>query len=403
MSVTLHWVIVAPPETAGAAANDSLPPEFAASACTLEPYTQSDLLQVLSRSYPADYLAGLQSSPNGGYELFQAAAKVLARVSDGVAELYCCALLAFAHGGAKATGFVEFFREDDSGGAVTVGQGSLVETSKTGRRFQTSADAVFGATDLGPVAVAVQAIEFGQEYNVSGVTLTAGGESLEGEIDTVRRLSSTSIGFDPNMRVRQPGPTTGGLSACLDGLGEDVLIPRQTLEEDDRYRLRIVTTPDTISPDAIQRGLDGILQALGQHGCLREVGTDRLPGLFFDAGSSADAVQDPAHNFAFDMDFAARPADRFKLMLDFAHFRAFFLVGVPRVVLSDFGAVYDGSSADAFPLQNAFDTTAAAAPNAAFDGSTTLAASLYRSIYAMVDDKRAAGVSFELYIENVDC
>lgn len=403
MSSTLHWVLASPPATGEAAANDSLPPTFSASSCVEQGYDQAALLAVVERSYPRDYLEGLRSRPGGGYELFQSAAAVLARCSDAVSELYCCSLLAFAHGGVLATGTVEFYRNDFSGGAVTLGQGSFVATSRTGRRFLTQAPVVFGSTDLGPHAVGVQAEAVGSEYNVAGVTLTAGGESLEGEIDTVLRLAPTSVGFDPAVQVRQLAPTSGGLSACLDGLGGDVLIPRQTLEQDDRYRLRIVTTPDTVSPDAIQRGLDGILGALGQHGCLREVGTPRLPGLFFDAGSSADSPQVPAHNFAFDMDFSVRPDDRFKLLLSLRDSRAFFLIGVPRLVETDFGAAFDGATTDAFPLQNAFDTTSPTASSAAFDGFTTLQGSLYRSIFAMLDQKRAAGVGFELYIESVSC
>lgn len=402
-SATLFWLLAAPPTPASSSPPLPMPPLFGAgSDCPLVGYTQDELLAVVARSYPADWLFGLQSSPTGGYEILQVAAKIMARVSEAIGELYCCSLFAFAHGPVKSTGLVVLERDTDAGGAVTVGSGSLVEASKSGRRYALDTAVVFGPTDLGPFAVSVTAIEEGREYDVQGNVATANG-LLEGEIDTLRRLSTTSAGFDASLRVHQEAPTSGGLSACLDGLGNDVLVFRQPLEADDRYRLRILETPDTVSPDAITRGLDRILGALGLHACLREVGSAQLPGMFFDAGSSSDAPQDPIRNFAYDMDFTARPVDRFKLLLSSEEFRAFFLVGVPRVVERDFGAVFDGSTTDAFPLQNAYDTTSATAPNAAFDGSTLLAGSLYQSIYAMVEAKRAGGVGWELYLETVGC
>ncbi len=404
MPVVLSWLLGSPVVPSFASPGSLLPPSFGASEeCPVVGYTQAELLDIVARSYPQEYLQALQAQANGGYEVFEASAQVLARVSAAVAELYCCALLAFAHGGALASGTVELVRETAVGGAITVGAGTILEASRTGRRFRTLTAVTFGALALGPFVVAVQAIEFGSEYNLPGVTITGGGETVPGEIDTVRFLANTSVGFDVNLQCRQLAATSGGASPCLDGLGEDLSIPREALESDARYRQRIITTPDTVSPAAIERGLDSIVGALGLHVCLREVGTSRLPGFFFDAGSSADSPQVPANNYAFDMDFSVRPADRYKLILDYTDFRAFMLVGVPKVVDIDFGFVFDGTRADAFPLQNAFDTTSPTASSAAFDGFTSLNASLYKSIYNIVNEKRAGGVGFELYQETIGC
>lgn len=414
MSFSLPWLLLGPPgptffvsdpaEEAFNSPGPVLPPTFAGSECPIIGFTQAELLAVIEKSYPKDYLDGLRSQPNGGYELFQAAAKLLARVSVAVAEYYCCSFLAFAHGPSLSTGQVEFSRATFLEGAVTLGAGSFVRASRSGRLFLTLGAAVFGPTDLGPVVVSVVALEPSQQYDVPGVFVTAGSELVEGEIDELAQLSSTSVGFDPSMRVRQPAATAGGQSACLDGLGEQDGIFRLADESDDRYRLRIVQTPDTISPDALDRGLDNLLGALGLHACVREVGTDRLPGFFFDAGSSADSPQVPANNYAFDMNFVTRPADRFKLLLSEADFRGFLLIGLPPIAdLADFGMAFDGTTADAFPQQNAFDTISLTQPNVAYDGFSTLNGSIYRAIYDMVNEKRAAGVGFELYLETIDC
>jgi hypothetical protein len=312
MPAFFTWLLASPPSSSSTS-GITLPPVYGSpEECPVVGFTQAELLAIIERSYPKSYLEGLRSSPTGGYEQMQAAAKLFERVSRAVAELYCCSLLAFAHGPAFTTGLVEFFRETFVEGAVTIKAGSFVRASRSGRRFILMNDVVFGPTDLGPMPVSVFAEEPDQTYDLQGVTITAGGESIPGEIDTIDATASGS-GFDPNLQVRQLATFSGGRTPCLDGLGEDLLVPRLADESDDRYRLRIIQKPDTVSPLAIERGLDLLLGSLGLHACLREVGTERFPGIFYDAGSSADSPQDPANNFAYDMDFSLRPADRFKL------------------------------------------------------------------------------------------
>ncbi len=159
-----------------------------------------------------------------------------------------------------------------------------------------------------------------------------------------------------------------------------------------------------MSPNAIQRGVDALLSEFGATGCLREVGTTLLPGLFYDAGSSQDSPQVPANNYAYDMDFDLRPEDRFKLFMSTLEFRGFFLVGVPRIEESNnFGLVYDGTTVDTFTLRNAYDTIAVDAPNAAYDGEAILSAALYKSISDTVADRHGGGVGFDLYLEERGC
>jgi len=370
---------------------------------SIEPLSQDDLLRVVDRSYPAEYI-DLVKDAQSGYEVFQGAAKVGERVSQAIANVYECLFILTAEGGIKAVGEVELFRATFANGAVTIPGGTIVRASKSGRDFRTLGDTTFGATDLGPHTVSIEAIAFGYEYNVPGQVIAANGEVLPGEIDTIWRIPNVAQVdpvMDPNMQVRQILPTAGGRAACLDGLGNDLNVPRLDQESDAQYKLRIRETPDTISPLALKRGINRIVQAIDPTATveIREVGSADFPGFYFDAGSSLDSPQVPANNYAFDFDFTVRPEDKYKLILNFTEMRAFFFVVVPVLPGPTFGMAFDGSDADAFPLQNAFDTIAMSGPHASdsvFDGADLFIANLNKALWAMLDAKRAAGVGFDL-------
>jgi len=320
----------------------------------VEPHDQAYFLRLYDRLYPEDYMAIRRV---GGYEMFQAMAKLGERVSLAIVHAWLGALLFSATGGALASGVVELYREDASAGAITILAGSRVG-SLSERLFSTQANVVFGAVDLGPHSVPVVAVAFGYEYNLPGQVITAAGETLEGEIKEIRYLSPGS-GFDPALKVRQLLPTSGGAPAQLDGLGNDLGVPRQVEESDGLYLLRIRAVPNAVSPVAILAGVNSILATYGLRAHLHEVGTPSLPGFFYDAGSSADSPQIPERNFAYDMDPVARPFDEFKGYFDELEMRGFFLLGVPA----------------------------------------GLDPSVYKSIWAMVDGMRAGGVGFDLVEE----
>lgn len=89
-----------------------------------------------------------------------------------------------------------------------------------------------------------------------------------------------------------------------------------------------------------------------------------------------------------------RPQDRWKVLLDYTEFRAFFLVGVPPSSLGEFGVAFDDGTS------NAFD----AAPYLAFyDGFPLTAAQINQATWQAVDLARAAGVTFDLYAESGGC
>lgn len=396
------WTLSGPVAVSPLSPPPSLPPIIgSAVSCDAEEFTQEDLLGVLERSYPYDYFEGMRRKPSGGFELFQAASKVGERVSIAIGRRYCCSFVISAPTGAKSTGQVELYRENADAGIIRVLPGTRVRASGSGKDFVTLEPIIFSALDLGPHTVDIEALAQGYEYDVLGAAVTARGELIPGEIDTVWKPILADGNGDPAidlaLRVRNTAPTSGGEDACLDSLGLERGIPREPGEDFEVYRARILNTPDAISPNAIRRGVNGVLKPLGYTVCLREVGTPLLPGFSFDAGGRADP---PETCFAYDMDFDLQPEDRFKVWLSYAEMRGFFLVGVPRLEEQLSGAlVFDDTD-----LLNAYDTVDADQPNAAYDAPTLLQnEGVYGAVYETVLDRVAGGVGFELYVEDVGC
>lgn len=188
--------------------------------------TQSDLLALFDRLLPYYYLEPLKT-PGPGYEYLQAVAKMNARVSEAVAHMGTGNYIGSATGGSYATATVEFYRDNTVFGAVTLLKGTVVGTSD-GYLYQTMDDVSFGATDLGPYAVEVQALVRGWNWNKPGPITTASGATVAGSINELRQpvVSAFSANFDPTMQVRQTTDATGGSSPMLDGLGLDRGIAR---------------------------------------------------------------------------------------------------------------------------------------------------------------------------------
>lgn len=379
-------------------------------------------LGILERNYPQEYVAGLKSKPSGGFELFQAAAKVGERLSIAVNRLECCSFIMTSEGGKRSTGTVELFRDTVATGTfmpgLTVKAGSIVST-KFGRNYVLTGDAVFAeypeftetppdTTQLGPIAVAIIAVDIGWEYNVPGQVIARNGEVLEGEISVINCLIIDPFIFAAEslkMNVRQVVPTANGQSACLDGLAEDLDIFRNIDEGDPEFRVRIRASQDTITCAAICRGIDKLLKAIDPtlDCCIRDVGTPLLPGFFYDAGSSVDSPQVTANNYAYDMDFDLRPADRFKVYLSTVEMRGFFILCIPPIQPRGGGMFYDGSDNDSFPLQNAYDDTSLTNADSAWDGFEIVDGSINKSITDLVREKIACGVGFDFCIDELGC
>ena len=223
---------------------------------------------------------------------------------------------------------------------------------------------------------------------VSTVTLTpimVGVEpSLVDEAGTVT-WRVLRWGDDLGFTAANTESPTGGRLGMLDELGRERQIARHTGEDDDHYRRRIGKLPDVVSPNAIRRAIARFMSPHGWVGEFREVGTAQLPGFFYDVPVS-DA---PGFSCAWDMDFTARPADRFKVLLDYADFRAYFMVGVPRTGLGEFGFAYDAHPLGFYDIAPLADY---------YDGSPAGEGAFNQGLWNDVTARKAGGVGFDFYV-----
>ncbi len=192
--------------------------------------------------------------------------------------------------------------------------------------------------------------------------------------------------LDVGLSVTNLANFSGGRLPVLEELGLERGVPRAISEPEETYRRRVATADDVVSPNALLRSANRTLAQYGGAGCLREVGSSKLPGLFYDVPPDGN----PAHAFAFDMDPVVRPGDRWKVLLDLTDFRAFFLMGVPAFELGYFGLYFDTDPG-------------ADSPDVYFDGYATTDVSLWASVYSNLLRAKAGGVGFELYVESGGC
>ena len=93
----------------------------------------------------------------------------------------------------------------------------------------------------------------------------------------------------------------GGRAGWLDELGFERNFQRSPGEDDSTYRQRIKAIADVVTPNAIRRALSRTLGSIPW--CFREVGTDGLPGFFYDGDNAPPSgVPHGALNDAYDYD-----------------------------------------------------------------------------------------------------
>jgi hypothetical protein len=356
---------------------------------------QNYYLRVLDRSYPAEFLDGIRDNPQGGYEIFQAAAKVAERVQLAITRAELGSYLLTAPDGAYATGSLALYHTaNEVGYNYTLLTGSQFKTTD-GKRFVTTAPVTIVNASSGPFTVAIRSMVQGYEFNVPGELTLDSGEILPGEITLVHKVFTSTPVLDATMTVRQLTATTGGVLPALDMQGADVGIPRQTSEPSDVYRQRIHDAPDTVSLPAIERAILTVLSTVGYtYTWILECQTTDLPGIFYDAGASTDASPLAANNYAYDMDPTARVEDTWKVYFSNADMRAFFIVYVPPVSVAEFGMMYDSITT----TPAAYDTISTSATTAAYDGYPVVTSGVYKSLWAAIDAKRAGGVFFNLQV-----
>ena len=89
-----------------------------------------------------------------------------------------------------------------------------------------------------------------------------------------------------------------------------------------------------------------------------------------------------------------RPQDRYRLVMDYTEFRAFFLMGVASMQLGEFGFAFDSSPYGFFDAKPFLDF---------YDGMPATAAIIYRSIWQSLYKVKAGGVGFDLVREDIGC
>lgn len=201
--------------------------------------------------------------------------------------------------------------------------------------------------------------------------------------------------LDLGISISNPALPTGGRLPMLDELGDDRGIPRATNESDDLYRQRVGTPADVVTPNAIRRAANHVLSRFNLACCFRQVGSKLLPGFYYDAGSSSQGSgQKPETTFAYDMPMTI-PGNRFKLIFDLVHFRAWFMLGIPRFNVGEFGFAYDA------PTKNAYDARIPAGNF--YDGFPVGNRAINAAIFAAVERARMGGVRWDMYVETIGC
>jgi hypothetical protein len=218
------------------------------------PLSQDELLAVAARFLPEGYLLPLKLV-GPGYELLQANAAALARVSQAVCDLEAQTFSRTASTASVATAQVAFLRPNPIASVITLRAGTVVADSATGRKFVLLEDQVIdgSTTFYGPVTVT--ALVAGAEFNdCRGPRTAADGSTIVGSIDAIYSLVTDPDYADPTLTVTQVEDADGGGAADhLSQVGSDLGQPRFTNEDVVAYRARLGQLPDTISPAAIRR------------------------------------------------------------------------------------------------------------------------------------------------------
>lgn len=191
--------------------------------------------------------------------------------------------------------------------------------------------------------------------------------------------------------VTNPARPAGGSAPTLDHIGEERTMLRASGELDEPYRKRLYARPDVDSPNALIRAMNRVLAPYGLTGCLREPSDlDTFQGFFFDAPANGPE----ARRYAYDLDFVMRPQDRYKLILDLAEYRGFFIAAIPPMSLGEFGFGFDDGGVPFFD--------AAPYPNF-FDGYAVDAAKIRVAVWKALNGARLGGVGFELVEDRAGC
>lgn len=363
-------------------------------------HDQDYYLRVAQNTLDPDYFQGMKAGE--GYEALQAQAKMAARMSTAILNTANGMLASYARGGAFSEGQVEFYRTSHAAGAVTVKAGTVV-SARGGRYFIVLTDAVFGSTELGPVAVNVRGVFQDWQDSASGQVTTPAGVTITGEIDTIRNMVQDPIYGDPSIRVRQITDVQGGRPPMLDLLARGNGIRRAKGESDASLSYRIRNLPDNITPAAVMRNMK--VQLSPVHGTWEY--TESCSSKF---QTAYDVPPSSARTNVFTYD---DPRPRYFnagnwYADDREHWATFYVVVGKIQPIRDYGGLYDDVALDtahlrsarsrgfravgAFDLPDAVTMGDGTSLGMAYDGRDTGQDALLESTGKMLNSIRAAGI-----------
>ena len=384
----------------------------------LKPFTQQDLLDQIEQIMPLSWLYGLQN-PGPGYEIIQSSAAVFARVSEAVARLDKDLYVLSATDGAYGIGQVKVTRSGNLE-ALTLRSGSMFTCSASGRMFVLTTDLSYAVDSLTstPEYGTIRSLVQSYDQNVSGRAITAAGEIIQGEIDTISvAFVATATGDQYaaglKFEIENVDPVTGAAWPALDLLGYDRGLPRRTSENTVAYRNRTRSLPDTVSPDAMIRAIKSALYQYTQQFEFIETFEVNFQTAFDSPlpPYAAPDLMSPAYDpTCFVLD-DPRPDTPYRNRCPNAstYFSCFFVVvpllasiqnytvtpDDPALNTNEFISVGVDAGIGARRATSAYDMPVdmpvAAALQCAIDGEDWRAASVYRSLYQQLQEIKPAG------------
>lgn len=243
----------------------------------------------------------------------------------------------------------------------------LTEVANAGTRDRLDAGMVgrFILFDAGPNATTIARIE-----SVDATLQTAVVDrALLAGVGDARVVEFADLG----LTVTQPAAFTGGTDAWLDAIGVDRKTFRVLGESDDAYRERLCDLPDVVSPNAIIRIANRILNPLGIRFVLKETrDTSTWPGFIYDVDPYD--VFGPFQGYVGGCDLATS-----------------FVICVSGIgVAGDFGLTYDDGHTEAL---EAYDV------DGAYDGASLGYNAAIGALFDAVNAARAAGVCFDIVLD----
>lgn len=169
-------------------------------------------------------------------------------------------------------------------GATVVGSGTVLAARATTGGYGVALSLASGTTALLPGYTLTQALPSGTATGTVAFVHGGGQYAPEapGGVGPTGGASWRMLAWDADWRlsVTNAASPAGGAVAMLDALGKEKKLPRLAGEQDPQYAQRITRIADVVTPNALRRALVRNVGATGW--CLREVGYQGLPGLYFD-------------------------------------------------------------------------------------------------------------------------